>query len=60
VVESSPWQTLGSTGIGQYIQKNGIALMFWWGGYVLINYGSSYESFLISMFSLLFQRGVYV
>ena len=34
----------------------GMALMFWWGGYLLANYPRTYEyrDFLISLFSLLF------
>lgn len=41
---------------GQFIQMWGIALMFWWGGYVLWRWEDAftYRAFLISMFSLLF------
>lgn len=41
---------------GQFIQMWGIALMFWWGGYVLDRWEGAftYRAFLISMFSLLF------
>jgi ABC-type multidrug transport system fused ATPase/permease subunit len=44
-----------ATGVGQFIQMWGIALMFWWGGWLLLNYPKSftYRDFLISMFSLL-------
>jgi ATP-binding cassette subfamily B (MDR/TAP) protein 1 len=36
----------------------GMALMFWWGGWLLTNYPGtfSYREFLISMFSLLFSQ----
>jgi len=47
----------GSTsGLGQFIQMWGIALMFWWGGWLLYRYPSEFEynDFLISMFALLF------
>jgi ATP-binding cassette subfamily B (MDR/TAP) protein 1 len=47
----------GSTsGLGQFVQMWGIALMFWWGGWLLSNYSNQYSfrDFLISMFSLLF------
>lgn len=45
-----------ASGLGFFVQCWGMALMFWWGGYVLINYPThfSYRDFLISMFSLLF------
>eukprot|EP00559_Dactyliosolen_fragilissimus_P008998 CAMPEP_0184863396 /NCGR_PEP_ID=MMETSP0580-20130426/10902_1 /TAXON_ID=1118495 /ORGANISM="Dactyliosolen fragilissimus" /LENGTH=1328 /DNA_ID=CAMNT_0027361703 /DNA_START=81 /DNA_END=4067 /DNA_ORIENTATION=- len=45
-----------ASGLGFFVQCWGMALMFWWGGYVLINYPDSfsYRDFLISMFSLLF------
>lgn len=45
-----------AAGLGQFVQMWGIALMFWWGGYLLLNYPNTYEyrDFLISMFSLLF------
>jgi ATP-binding cassette subfamily B (MDR/TAP) protein 1 len=47
----------GSTsGLGQFVQMWGIALMFWWGGWLLQNYPNQYSfrDFLISMFSLMF------
>merc|ERR1712150_219916 len=47
----------GSTsGLGQFIQMWGIALMFWWGGWLLYRYPEefAYKDFLISMFALLF------
>jgi ATP-binding cassette subfamily B (MDR/TAP) protein 1 len=45
-----------AAGLGQFVQMWGIALMFWWGGWLLLNYPNSftYRDFLISMFSLLF------
>lgn len=45
-----------ASGLGQFVQMWGMALMFWWGGYLLANHGNSftYRDFLISMFSLLF------
>lgn len=45
-----------AAGLGQFVQMWGIALMFWWGGYLLLNYPNTFEyrDFLISMFSLLF------
>lgn len=45
-----------TTGLGFLAQLWGMALMFWWGGYLLWNYPNnfSYRDFLISMFSLLF------
>jgi ABC-type multidrug transport system fused ATPase/permease subunit len=46
--------SLGSNiGVGK---KKRTALMFWWGGWLLLNYRDtfSYRDFLISMFSLLF------
>jgi len=43
-----------SFGLGQLFQNCGMALMFWWGGFLLQNYSYSFEKFLISMFSLLF------
>ncbi|KAL9190432.1 hypothetical protein ACHAXT_007643 [Thalassiosira profunda] len=41
---------------GQFIQMWGIALMFWWGGFVLWKWPDAFtfRDFLISMFSLLF------
>jgi ATP-binding cassette subfamily B (MDR/TAP) protein 1 len=47
----------GSTsGLGQFVQMWGTALMIWWGGWLLLNYSNlfSFQDFLISMFSLLF------
>jgi ATP-binding cassette subfamily B (MDR/TAP) protein 1 len=47
----------GSTsGLGQLFQMWGIALMFWWGGWLLFNYSNqfSFRDFNISMFSLLY------
>uniref|UniRef100_A0A7S2L570 Bile salt export pump n=1 Tax=Leptocylindrus danicus TaxID=163516 RepID=A0A7S2L570_9STRA len=43
-------------GLGGFVQNWGIALMFWWGGYLLVEYPSSYDfrDFNISMFALLF------
>jgi ATP-binding cassette subfamily B (MDR/TAP) protein 1 len=45
-----------SSGLGQFVQMWGIALMFWWGGWLLFNYPNQYDfrAYLISMFSLLF------
>lgn len=45
-----------ASGLGQFVQMWGLALMFWWGGYLLFHYPESFEyrDFLISMFSLLF------
>ena len=44
------------SGLGQFVQMWSTALLFWWGGYLLVNYPDSFEyrDFLISMFSLLF------
>jgi len=47
----------GSTaGLGQFVQMWGMALMFWWGGWLLNNYSNKFElrDFLISMFTFLF------
>ncbi len=47
----------GSTkGLGEFCLMWGIALMYWWGGWLLFTYPDTYEadSLLISMFSLLF------
>jgi len=43
-------------GLGGFVQNWGIALMFWWGGYLLVEYPNSYDfrDFNISMFALLF------
>ncbi|KAI2496397.1 ABC transporter [Fragilaria crotonensis] len=43
-------------GLGRFVQMWGTALLFWWGGYLLVNYPDSFDfrDFLISMFSLLF------
>jgi ATP-binding cassette subfamily B (MDR/TAP) protein 1 len=45
-----------SIGLGQLIRVWGIALFFWWGGWILHNRPNEYtvRDFLISMFSLLF------
>mmetsp|Transcript_16711 Transcript_16711/g.38414 ORF Transcript_16711/g.38414 Transcript_16711/m.38414 type:complete len:263 (+) Transcript_16711:1850-2638(+) len=45
-----------ASGLGQFVQMWGMALMFWWGGWLLVNHPDLYDfrSFLISMFSLLF------
>jgi ATP-binding cassette subfamily B (MDR/TAP) protein 1 len=54
------WTNLkkGSTnGLGQFCQMWGIALMYWWGGWLQYTYPTIYpdaDAFLISMFSLLF------
>ena len=47
----------GSTsGLGQFVQMWGVALMFWWGGWLLFNHPLlfTFKDYLISMFSLLF------
>jgi len=47
----------GSTvGLGQFVQQWGMALMFYWGGWLMYRFPESfsYRAFLISMFSLLF------
>lgn len=43
-------------GMGQFFQMGGFAIMFWWGGWLLLNYPDvfSYRGFLISMFALFF------
>lgn len=45
-----------SSGLGPFFQQWSIALLYWWGGWLLANYPNSFTSkgFLISMFSLLF------
>jgi len=45
-----------TSGLGQFIQLWSIALLFWWGGWLLYKYPEefTYRDFLISMFSLLF------
>mmetsp|Transcript_13435 Transcript_13435/g.25091 ORF Transcript_13435/g.25091 Transcript_13435/m.25091 type:complete len:891 (-) Transcript_13435:145-2817(-) len=45
-----------TTGIGIFIQYWGMALLFWWGGWLLFNYPDAftYNDYLISMFALLF------
>lgn len=45
-----------ATGVGFLVQLWGMGLMFWWGGWLLDNYSSTYDSlgFYISMFALLF------
>lgn len=48
----------GSTyGLGQFCQMWGMALMYWWGGWLLYTYPNVFpdaDAFLISMFTLLF------
>lgn len=46
----------GTSGLGQFTQMWGLALMFWWGGWLLFNYPNQYDfrAYMISMFSLLF------
>jgi ATP-binding cassette subfamily B (MDR/TAP) protein 1 len=48
--------TGSAAGLGQFVQMWGVALMFWWGGYILFNYPNTYSfrDFLISMFALFF------
>lgn len=45
-----------AAGLGQFVQMWGMALMFWWGGWLLFTYPDSftYSDYLISMFALLF------
>lgn len=45
-----------AVGTGQFVQMWGLALMFWWGGFILFKYSHvfSYRDFLISMMALLF------
>lgn len=45
-----------ATGLGQFIQMWGLALLFWWGGWLLSTYPGKFEyrDFLISLFALLF------
>lgn len=45
-----------TAGLGQFIQQWGMALMFFWGGWLLYTYPNqySYRDYLISMFALLF------
>lgn len=45
-----------ATGVGFLVQLWGMALMFWWGGWLLNEYPGTYDYkyFLISMFALLF------
>ena len=45
-----------SSGLGPFFQQWSIALLYWWGGWLIANYPNSFKSkgFLISMFSLLF------
>eukprot|EP00978_Attheya_sp_CCMP212_P034494 scaffold144716_cov61-Attheya_sp.AAC.2 len=47
-----------AAGLGQFVQMWGMALMFWWGGWLLINYrgGGFFSSrdLYISLFALLF------
>ena len=46
-----------TVGLGQFVQQWGMALMFYWGGWLLYKFPQSftYRAFLISMFSLLFR-----
>lgn len=46
-----------TTGLGQFCQMWGLALMYWWGGWLLLTYPDQFpdtKSFYISMFSFLF------
>jgi ABC-type multidrug transport system, ATPase and permease components len=44
-----------ATGVGCLFQLWGLGLMYWWGGWILSNYGNfTYHQYLMSMFSLLF------
>lgn len=45
-----------ASGLGLFIQFWGMALMFWWGAWLLSNYPNTYtyRGFMISLFSLLF------
>lgn len=44
-----------ATGLGFLVQIWGMGFMFWWGGWILANYGNfTYRQYLISMFALLF------
>lgn len=45
-----------ATGVGQFVQMGSMALLFWWGGWLLYTYPGvySYRDFLISLFSLMF------
>ena len=45
-----------ATGIGQFTQMWGLALLFWFGGWLLTTYPESFtfRDYLISLFSLLF------
>ena len=58
--DKHPWRTNfikgGAYGLGQFFQMWGLALMFWWGGWLLWKYPDtwSYLDFLISMFALFF------
>ena len=48
----------GSTvGLGQFVQQWGMALCFFWGGWLMNRYPDTFtfRAFLISMFSLLFR-----
>jgi ATP-binding cassette subfamily B (MDR/TAP) protein 1 len=57
VVSLIPYRMTGSAaGLGQFVQMWGMALMFFWGGWLLYKYPStfSFREFLISMFALMF------
>jgi len=45
-----------ASGLGVFVQFWGIALMFWWGGWLIVNYPEtwSFRGYLISLNSLLF------
>jgi ABC-type multidrug transport system fused ATPase/permease subunit len=45
-----------AVGLGQFVQMWGLAILFWWGGWLLFRYKDvfSYRDFLISMMALLF------
>merc|ERR1711976_180863 len=45
-----------ASGFGQFSQLWGMALMFWWGGWLLANHSDkfSFRDFMVSMFALCF------
>jgi len=45
-----------ASGFGQFSQLWGMALMFWWGGWLLANHSDkfSFRDFMVSMFALMF------